>query len=53
VREPLGRPRSRWKDNIKVDLKEMGCEDVDWIRLAQGSVQWQAVMNVVLNLQVP
>jgi hypothetical protein len=49
---PLGRPRHRLKDNIKLDLKE-GCESVDWINLAQDTIQWQALLNPVLNLQVP
>jgi hypothetical protein len=52
-RRPLGRPRHRWKDNIKMDLQEVGCGDMDWIELAQNRDRWQAHMNVVINLQVP
>jgi hypothetical protein len=43
----------RWEDNIKIDLKEIVCDDVDWIHLAQGKDQWQALVNMVMNLQVP
>jgi len=45
----LVRPGCRWED-IKVALKEIGCEDVDWIHLVQDRIQWQAVMNMVINL---
>jgi hypothetical protein len=44
-RRPLGRPRHRWKDNIKMDLGEIGFGDVDWIRLAQDRDRWQALVN--------
>jgi hypothetical protein len=51
---PLGRPRNRWKDNIKMDLlQEVGCEGMDWINLAQDTDRRLALVNVVLNLQVP
>ena len=53
ARRPHGRPRRRWEDNIKMDLREVGCGDIDWIDLAQDRDRWQAVMNVVLNLWVP
>jgi hypothetical protein len=43
----VGKPRHRWEDNIKIDLKEIGWEAVDWIHLAQYSDQWPAVVNVV------
>jgi hypothetical protein len=43
--EPLGSPRCRWKDNIRMDLREIGCEGVDWIHLAQDRNQWLAVVN--------
>jgi hypothetical protein len=46
---PCGRFRSRWVD-IKMDLKETGCEDVDWIHLAQDRVQWWVLVNVVMSL---
>jgi hypothetical protein len=51
---PLGRPRHRWEDNIKMDLREMGIDVANWIRLAQGRVlQWRAFVNTVTNLRVP
>jgi len=50
---PLGRPRCRWEDNIKMDLQEMGCGGMDWIKLAQDSNRWRAVVNAVMNLRVP
>jgi transcription termination factor 2 len=52
-RRPLGKPRRRWKDNIKMDLREIGFEDVDWIHLAQDRDRWQALVNMVMNLWVP
>jgi hypothetical protein len=51
--KPLGRPRHRWEDNIKMDLREIGFGDVDWIHLAQDRAQWWALVNMVMNLQVP
>jgi hypothetical protein len=50
---PLGRPRRRWVDNIRMDLAEVGRGDVDWIDLAQDRDRWRAVVNSVLNLRVP
>jgi hypothetical protein len=50
---PIGRPKRRKEDNIKLDIKVTGCEDVDWIQLAQDSVQLWAAMNMVKNLWVP
>jgi len=47
---PLGRPRSRWEDNIKLDFQELGCEDMCWIELAQDSDRWRALVNTVMNL---
>jgi hypothetical protein len=47
---PLGRPRRRWVDNIKMDLGEVGWGDVDWIGLAQDRNRWRALVNLVLNL---
>jgi hypothetical protein len=47
------RPRRRRKNNIKIDLREVGWEDVDWIHLAQDRDQWRAVVNTVMNLRVP
>jgi hypothetical protein len=52
-RSPLGRPRRRWVDNIRMDLVEMGWGDVDWIGLAQDRDRWRALANSVLNLRVP
>jgi hypothetical protein len=52
-RRPLGRPRRRWEDNIKMDLVEVGFGDVDWIHLAQDRDRWQALVNMVMSLWVP
>jgi len=52
-KKPYGRPRYRWEDNIKMDLQEMGCEGMDWINVAQDRDRWQALVNAVINLQVP
>jgi hypothetical protein len=49
---PLGRPRHRWVDNIRMDLVEVGRGDVDWFDLAQDKDRWRALVNSVLNLQV-
>ena len=49
----LGRSRHRWEDNIKKDLKEMGCGCMDWIELALDREKWRAVVNTVMNLRVP
>jgi len=51
-KRPLGRP-SRWEDNIKMDLQEMGCGGMDWIELAQNRDRWWALVNAVMNLRVP
>jgi hypothetical protein len=50
---PLGRTRRRWVDNIRMDLEEVGWGDVDWIGLAKDRNRWRALVNWVLNLQVP
>jgi hypothetical protein len=50
---PLGRSRRRWEDNIKMDLREVGFGDVDWIHLAQDRDGWRALVNTVMNLLVP
>jgi hypothetical protein len=50
---PLGKPRCRWEDNIKMDLMEIGIDGPNWIRLAQDRVQWRAFVNTVMNLRVP
>jgi hypothetical protein len=52
-RRPLGRPRRRWEDNIKMDLREVGRGGMDWINLAQDRDRWRALVNAVMNLRVP
>jgi hypothetical protein len=52
-KRPLGRPRHRWEDNIKLDLREVGIDGANWIQLAQDRVQWRAFMNTVMYLRVP
>jgi hypothetical protein len=52
-RRPLGRPRHRWVHNIKMDLREIGWDGIDWVDLAQGRDQWRALANTVMNLRVP
>jgi hypothetical protein len=52
-KRPLGRPRRRWEDNIKMDLRETGWGGMDWIDLAHYRDQWKALVNAVMNLRVP
>jgi hypothetical protein len=52
-KRPLGRPRRKWKDNIKMDLREVGIDGANWIQLSQDRVQWRAFVNTVVNLRVP
>jgi len=52
-RRPLGRPRPRWEDNIRMDLREVGCGCVDWMELAQDGDRWRALVSAVMNLRVP
>jgi hypothetical protein len=52
-RRPLGRPRCRWEDDIKMDLQEVGWGDIDWIELAEDRDRWWTLLNVIMNLQVP
>ena len=52
-KRPLGRPRRRWVDNIRMDLQEVGCGYVDWIGLAQDRDRWRTLLSAVMNLQVP
>jgi hypothetical protein len=52
-KRPLGRPIRRWVENIKMDLREIGWDGVDWIELAQNRYQWRALVNTVMNLRVP
>ena len=52
-RRPLGRPRRRWVDNIRMDLQEVGCGHVDWIGLDQDRDRWRTLVSAVMNLWVP
>jgi hypothetical protein len=52
-KRPLRRPRRGWEDNIKMDLREIGIDGSNWIRLAQDRVQWRDCVNTVINLRVP
>jgi hypothetical protein len=52
-KRPLGRPRHRWEDNIKLDPREKGIDGANWIQLAQDRVQWRAFVNTVVNFRVP
>jgi hypothetical protein len=52
-KRPLGRPRRRWLDNIKIGLREIGWDEVDWSDMAQDMDQWRALVNTVLKLRVP
>jgi hypothetical protein len=52
-KRPLGRPRRRWEDNIRMNLREIEWGGVDWIEMAQDTDQWNALVNKVMNLRVP
>jgi hypothetical protein len=52
-KRPMGRPRRKWEDNMKMDLREMGIEGRNWIQLAQDRVQCRAFVNTVMNLRIP
>ena len=52
-KRPLGRPRHRWVDNIRMDLQEVGCGYMDWIGLAQDRDSWRTLVSAVMNLRVP
>jgi hypothetical protein len=52
-KRPLGRPRRRWENNMKTDLREIGWGSMDWNDLAQDRGQWKALVNTVMNLRVP
>jgi hypothetical protein len=52
-RKTLGRPRRRWEDNIRMDLREVGCGCVDWMELAQDKNRWRALVSAVMNFRVP
>jgi hypothetical protein len=52
-KRPLGRPRRRWEDNIKMHIEEVGLGNTDWIDLAQDMERWRALVNAAMNLRVP
>jgi len=52
-KSPLGRPRHRWEDNIKMNYQEVGCGAMDWIDLAEARDRWRALVNAVKNLRAP
>ena len=52
-KRPLGRSRRSWEDNIKMDLQEVGCADLDWIELAHDMDRWRALLTTVMNFRVP
>jgi hypothetical protein len=52
-KRPLGRPRRRWVDNIKIDLRETGCFGMDWTDVAKVRGQWSALVSTVMNLRIP
>jgi hypothetical protein len=53
TKRPVGRPRARWEDNNKLDLREIGWGSKDWISLVQQRNQWKALVNMMINFQVP
>jgi hypothetical protein len=52
-KRPLGKPRHRWEENIKMDLREIGIDGSKWIQLVQDRVQWRPFVNTVMNLRIP
>jgi hypothetical protein len=52
-KRPIGRPRRRWEDNIKMNLQEVGCDCMDWTDVVQDRDRWRALVNAVMNLWVP
>jgi hypothetical protein len=52
-RRPMGRPRHRWEDNIRMDFRKVGCGCVDWMELAQDKDRWHVLVSAVMNLRVP
>jgi hypothetical protein len=51
-KRPLGRPRRKWEDNIRMDLQAVGCGGIDWIGLTQDRGKWREIVNAVMNLRV-
>jgi len=52
-KRPLGRPKRRWEDNIKMNLQEVGCGSIDWIELARDWDRWRALVSAIMNFRVP
>jgi hypothetical protein len=52
-KRPMGKPRRRWEDNIKMDLQEMRCEGMDWIDVSQDRDRWRAVVNAAMHRRFP
>ena len=52
-KRPLARPRRRWEDNIKLDIQEVGCGDMNWVELAYDKDRWRALVNAVMNIRTP
>ena len=52
-KKPFGRPKHRWEDNIKIELQEVGCGDMDWIDLARDRDRWRALVKAIMNFRVP
>ena len=52
-KRPLGRPRRRWEDNIRLDRQKVGCGSMDWIEMAHDRDRWRSFVNAVMNLRVP
>jgi hypothetical protein len=52
-KRPIGTPGCRWQDNIKIDLREVGCGGMDWIDLAKDMEKWRALVDTVMNLRIP
>jgi hypothetical protein len=51
-KRPLGRPGHRWKNNIKINVQEVGCGGMDWINLVQGRDRWRTLVNAVMNCRI-
>jgi hypothetical protein len=52
-KKPMGKPRHGWVDNIKMDLRDIGCDGMDWVDVAQDRNQWMAIVNTVMSLRIP